>query len=893
MWCLRTSPVRPRKTFDRLDCFWIASRQKSSESGHGLRLNNHHKRWSFEEDKKLLELYEQAAKERRDWAGFLARELGDRSVAAVKGRIGALRHRTPDYQSGSKTRRKWGSDEDSTIRAKLQQGVTHVELPKYLPGRSFYSITERIRHLRSTTDNTRTNCDLTRSCTEDQKKKIIHMRLKDCKTFHEIAAEFGWSFGKIRGVWRTQCAPLVSEKVLEATRDGKRWSQAETERLIELYIWTKLSYSEIALQFPSKTTGAIKTKISKLQLPFAKMERQAALSRKATVSAPVATPFATPVTYQKPRQTLGGFEQRRMFSSSGYILSASRSKAWTPEEDRKLLELEQRGFTARDIAEMLEGRTFSAVKHRKMSLKVGLYRTFRGWTPEEDTTILEKVRQGLKTPEISQYVPGRRLESVTARVRTLLIKEEIGTKTQQSCPLTSAEVQLIIQMRLNEGKTMREIAIRLGRSYACVQWAWGQKCSPLISEEALSSVQAASKNPWTRNEIEHLEELYNGGKLTLKKMLLHFPSRTWKAMTTQLYSIAHPRRRLPRPPKTSVPTHASQGQSQEPPSPGGVQSKRPTLSMSNGIDGTLRRAFSSCSRTSSTLKNHVWTEETDQKILELERQGMTASRIAASVANFFTTGHVKRRLRQLRMPRSSVGSRWLPEEDAIIMQGKQEGLRVEDIAAQLSGRGRSLSAVNVRWQSLKVRGQRQNRKKWSDAEVQHLIGMRSRERRSFADIARESSRSLASVRRAWDQRCVALLSRETLQEVQDQTKWTANEEKRLFQLLKQGLSAQDIASQFPSRTKQSIYDKANYAGFRFSPTPSVTDSDWIALYAALEPYIDQKPAELTRIYNAFPQFSKRQIVAALWRYRNKKETKTKQSDSDSVRVKYARKGKSA
>lgn len=67
----------------------------------------------------------------------------------------------------------------------------------------------------------------------------------------------------------------------------------------------------------------------------------------------------------------------------------------------------------------------------------------------------------------------------------------------------------------------------------------------------------------------------------------------------------------------------------------------------------------------------------------------------------------------------------------------------------------------------------------------------------------------------------------------------------------------------------------------------LTKFDWIALETALEPFLDKKRTDWTRMNVAFPQFSRRQIVGAIYsmKQKRKKEAETVQSDNDSARVK--------
>lgn len=702
-------------------------------------------------------------------------------------------------------------------------------------------------------------------------------------------------------MWRTRCRYLLSDDILGSIERGDRWSHEESLHLRELYLQTNLSSPDIALHFPSRNRAAVSIKISRLQLPSAKKQKTALLKNEASGPTAVITPVATPVTHQKPRQALGGLGQRRMFSSSSYALS----KYWSAEEDRKLLELQQQGSTHRDIAKMLEGRTIPSVRSRLNVLRVGLTAPKRGkWTLLEDATILEKRRQGLTYPEISRYLPERRLDSIIHRAKVLHLEEEMGRNPAKSLRPTSDEIQHVIQIRTNERKTLREIATQLGRSYEDTQHVWSYYCSPLLSKKALRAIYAASKNSWTTNEVNHLIKIYNRGKLPQKEMALHFPSRTLGALRSKVEAMKEKSLTGWKLSKTREPKHASPRQSRKPSSPRGLQSTRPTLSMPDSIGSTSRRAFSSSSRASLKAKAKIWTQDEDQKILELYRQGLAASRIAASFGDDISPAHVERRLRVLRLGKPAARSReilkWTRAEDALVSQMKQDGLRSEDIAAQLPGR--TASAVRNRWNNRLLQRARDSRQveplpltkprtAWSDVELQRMIDMRVKERKSFIDIARDLGRSIVSVKSAWA-RGAAHLPHETLQELWVRSNWTSDETKRLIQLWEKGVPRKDIALQFPSKTLSGVGKKMTRLYLRYKRTRknrnmSITESDWIALKAALEPHLDEKPEGLIRIHTAFPQFSSRQVTDTLYRMRFKRSrnTETEQSDNDSVRVK--------
>nr|WCL15696.1 MYB transcription factor 17 [Cladosporium cladosporioides] len=170
--------------------------------------------------------------------------------------------------------------------------------------------------------------------------------------------------------------------------------------------------------------------------------------------------------------------------------------------------------------------------------------------------------------------------------------------------------------------------------------------------------------------------------------------------------------------------------------------------------------------------------------------------------------------------------------------------------------------------------------------------MRVNERKSFADIATELGRSPKSVRSAWTARCASQLPKEALRQVWNVRHWSVEEEERFIQLHNQGLTIKDIALQFPSRSGYSIVTKLyqlrpRFAVSRRKGSEVLTKFDWIALKTALEPYLDQKRTNWTRMNMAFPQFSREQITRTIHSMRQKRKTEaeTVQSDNEGVGVK--------
>lgn len=581
----------------RLDCLRISSRHESSIAY-----------WKPEEDKRLLEIYEQTVNDGPDWAVLAASELCGRTVNAVQSRIRILRHETPAYRSGRRPAwAPWSNSEDSILREKLQQGLATVKIVKYLPGRSLYAINYRSQELSTRANISQTNRVGVKDFADDDIQRVIHLRFKERKTLSEIATEFRCSLSTAIYLWYRRCIPLLSEDALCLTRRGRSWSHEESLHLRELYTQTELCMSDIALHFPSRSKDAVLIKASRLQLPFEKRQRQVALEDKASG----VTPVATPVKRRRPRQTLEGVRQRRMFSSS---TTTSRRTLWTPEEDRKLLELSQQGATEAEISKALGCRSMNSVSNRAIALKVGLCVPGRArWTAEEDATILDKRRQGLTFVEVAKSLPGRNYEAVRARMHRLRCTGGKELQRRKRTSLNSSDIQRIIEMRLHENMSFVEVATQLGHPYDYIRNTWTKRCVPLLSKEALRSVHAASRNSWSNSELQHLVGLCNQhqGKLDLEKLALQFPSRTTMAVRKKRGKILHLLDKEKKPPKTSEPKHANSSRSRESSSPRGLQPTRPSLSIPNNVGGISRRAFWSSSRASLRTKHYDWTDYQD------------------------------------------------------------------------------------------------------------------------------------------------------------------------------------------------------------------------------------------------------------------------------------------
>jgi hypothetical protein len=97
---------------------------------------------------------------------------------------------------------------------------------------------------------------------------MIHMRLKEVRSFKEIALEFNSSQQSITEVWRARCLRLVPKEAQELIKMHRLWSQKETDHLLKLHREGTLSTRDVALQFPSKSLLHVRQKCLRELLVF-------------------------------------------------------------------------------------------------------------------------------------------------------------------------------------------------------------------------------------------------------------------------------------------------------------------------------------------------------------------------------------------------------------------------------------------------------------------------------------------------------------------------------------------------------------------------------------------------------------------------------------------------
>jgi transposase-like protein len=211
-------------------------RSSSTLSWHGP---NGYRKWSPEEDAKILELHQQGLK-----IADIRRQMHNRNHNSVSVRLKALECGAAGDLG------RWTTQEDAILLEMRQKGMSHAEISKCLPGRSWNAVKTRCSYL------VYPKAGKKRQYTAEDTQRMIDMRIKDYKGCVEIAKELNRSRASIEQFWRITCSKLLTKEEAESLRLRDRWSENEVKRLWELSS-RYMTRWDMALQFPSKSYHAV------------------------------------------------------------------------------------------------------------------------------------------------------------------------------------------------------------------------------------------------------------------------------------------------------------------------------------------------------------------------------------------------------------------------------------------------------------------------------------------------------------------------------------------------------------------------------------------------------------------------------------------------------------
>jgi transposase-like protein len=191
--------------------------------------------------------------------------MSNRSLVAIQNRFRKVNPGGTPQSRSKATHRRWSPQEEALLLEMVQQGVSHHDMASRLPGRSYPSIKCHLANRETWTSGQRQK---RRTYTNAELQRMIHMRLKEARSFKEIALEFKLSQQSITDVWRTRCLRLVPKEAQELIKVHRLWSQKETDHLMKLHREGNLSTRDVALQFPSKSLLPVRQKCLRELLVF-------------------------------------------------------------------------------------------------------------------------------------------------------------------------------------------------------------------------------------------------------------------------------------------------------------------------------------------------------------------------------------------------------------------------------------------------------------------------------------------------------------------------------------------------------------------------------------------------------------------------------------------------
>lgn len=128
------------------------------------------------------------------------------------------------------------------------------------------------------------------------------------------------------------------------------------------------------------------------------------------------------------------------------VITIELPKAWTPDDDAKLLQMRGDGKTFADCAAVLKGRTPHACESRLRRLKAagplaGLQPSSRSWSAEEEAVLRENWPK-MFARDIVDLLPGRSLKAVYSRAETLGLANAYGLHNRGPNPKPRPEPKL-------------------------------------------------------------------------------------------------------------------------------------------------------------------------------------------------------------------------------------------------------------------------------------------------------------------------------------------------------------------------------------------------------------------------------------------------------------------
>lgn len=215
--------------------------------------------WTSDEDQKLKDLRQQGLFVRQ-----IATEL-NRSHGAIESRIRALKHEAANHTK-KKIYNPWNVGEDALLLEKFEQGLTAKQITKFFPGRTDEAVSVHLCKVKAAAYG---RVQKTSKYTDEFIQRFIDLRLKEAKSYFEIADDLKCCHMTLHNLVPIRVLPILSKGELDAFCFRTRWSPEEMKHLLELQLRGTM-FEDVILQFPSKSRDAIAKQISRECLYFPK-----------------------------------------------------------------------------------------------------------------------------------------------------------------------------------------------------------------------------------------------------------------------------------------------------------------------------------------------------------------------------------------------------------------------------------------------------------------------------------------------------------------------------------------------------------------------------------------------------------------------------------------------
>ena len=188
---------------------------------------------------------------------------------------------------------------------------------------------------------------------------------------------------------------------------------------------------------------------------------------------------------------------------------------WNDQELDVLKTMRQAGASYKEIADVLERRSSSAVRNKLLSMRdEPTVATKSSWSEAEDARVIELRKKGLSYADIAADT-GRTRGSVKSRCATLGLVRAKGSLTQR-------EVE-IIQQRTDEGADAAEISKEINRSADIVRRAaqdyLAAKLAPKDETPQLPRLQATTTQPKFNSSLLSDERLNEESRAVYQQVI--------------------------------------------------------------------------------------------------------------------------------------------------------------------------------------------------------------------------------------------------------------------------------------------------------------------------------------------------------------------------------------